>query len=97
MVFGAYAPQTSAGGMRAVAGSDADVAAGAGLLDDLCCRVHALFWGGPDQRTAAAVGRNALRLRRGCALGLDPPSHPQDRPLHGLRNLFPGLLSRLLD
>jgi len=78
MVFGVYAPQTSAGGSARLQAQLRTMAAGAGLLNGLCCRVHFIFLRGPDQRAVAAHSRSYLWLRRVRALGFDPWHHSKN-------------------
>jgi len=69
-----------------------------------CWRALAVFIASPrptlagtTPATLAAGGRGGVWSRGGRALGPDSPCHPQDRALHGLRHILPGLLSLRLD
>ena len=79
----------------ASAASVADLAAGSGLLDGLCRRIHRFFRRRPHQRSIAADRRGDLRLWHRRALGVDSPSDSQDGPLHGFQGAASLLLRRL--
>jgi len=72
------------------------VAPSRSLLLHLRHRVHGSIWRGSHLSPTSHLLPRHLRLRRRQRLERNPPHHPQERPLHGIRHVLTDLLPRIL-